>query len=187
MTSFFDEIAKNRLKSIVLLLLFSLFFLFVFWIFLGFIGGGASTLFVGAIFLALYALFIYFSGDRMVLALSRAQEADPKQFRTLYSVVEGLAVANQIPVPKVYIMNDQNPNAFATGRNRKHASVAVTTGLLSMMSRNELQGVLAHEISHIEDNDIQFMMVAVVFARAIGQEGKRTRRNYSNVALDRMT
>ena len=71
-------------------------------------------------------------------------------------------------MPKVYIINDPSPNAFATGRDKKHASIAVTTGLLSMMNKDELQGVIAHEMSHISDNDIQFMMMAIVFAGVIG-------------------
>ena len=82
--------------------------------------------------------------------------------------MQDLALAGQIKVPTIYIVNDPSPNAFATGKNRNSASVAVTTGLLSMMNKNELEGVLAHEMSHIEDNDIQFMLFAVVFAGAIG-------------------
>jgi len=100
--------------------------------------------------------------------MSRAQPADKTQYAQLYSIIEGLAMAEQIKMPDVYIINDPNPNAFATGRNKTHASVAVTTGLLSMMTKNELEGVLAHELSHIGDNDIQFMLFAIVFAGAIG-------------------
>jgi len=85
--------------------------------------------------------------------------------------VEGLALASQIPRPDVYIISDPNPNAFATGRNKRHASVAVTVGLLAMMNKKELQGVLAHEISHIADNDILYLMIAVVFAGVIGLVG----------------
>ena len=86
----------------------------------------------------------------------------------LYDAVEGLAAASEIPMPTVYIINDPNPNAFATGRDKKHASIAVTSGLLQMMNKSELQGVIAHEMSHIYDNDIQFMMLAIVFAGVIG-------------------
>lgn len=168
MASFFDEIARNKLKSIILMMLFSLFFVGVIFLVTLFFGLGPFGLAIAVFLVAIYGVFVYLSGDKFVLKMSGAQEADPKRYPALYSAVEGLAAASQIPMPKVYIVNDPNPNAFATGRNKKHASIAATTGLLSMMDKEELQGVIAHEISHIGDNDIQFMMVAVVFAGAIG-------------------
>jgi len=168
MASYFDEIARNKLKSIILMLLFGLLFFGVILIFTAFLGGGLFGLIFGAIIIIAYALFTYFAGDKLVLKVSRAQEADRKQYATLYNIVEELAAANQIPVPKVYTINDPSPNAFATGRDKKHASIAVTTGLLSMMDRHELEGVIAHETSHILDNDILFMLVAIVFAGSIG-------------------
>lgn len=168
MASFFDEIARNRLKSLVLMSLFSLLFVGIIFFVTLYFGLGILGLALAVMLVALYALFTYFTGDKFVLKMSGAKEADRNQYKTLYSAVEGLAAASQIPMPKVYIINDPNPNAFATGRNKKHASIAVTTGLLSMMNREELEGVIAHESSHIGDNDIQFMMVAVVFAGAIG-------------------
>jgi heat shock protein HtpX len=115
-----------------------------------------------------YGVVAYFAGDRVILALSGAKEADRKKYPFLYNVVEGLSLASQIPMPKLYIIEDPSPNAFATGRDPKHSSVAVTTGLLKMMSREELEGVVAHEISHIGNYDIRFMMLAVVFVGAIG-------------------
>ena len=168
MVSFFDEIARNRLSSLLLLAIFTLFFAGIVYLFVQILGGGIGGMTFGAIIILGYLLFSYYYGDKMVLTVSRAYEADRKQYKELYNVVESLSLANQTPVPKVYIMNDQNPNAFATGRDRKHASVAVTTGLLSMMDRRELQGVLAHELSHILDNDILFMMIAIVYAGSIG-------------------
>ncbi len=168
MASFFDEIARNRLKSVVLMFLFSLLFVGVIFSLTLYLGIGIFGIVIAVFLVALYALFTYFTGDKFVLKMSGAKEADRSKYPTLYSAVEGLSAASQIPTPKVYIINDPNPNAFATGRNKRHASIAVTTGLLSMMNRQELEGVIAHESSHIGDNDIQFMMVAVVFAGAIG-------------------
>ncbi|MDE1856351.1 MAG: M48 family metalloprotease [Candidatus Micrarchaeota archaeon] len=169
MTSFFDEIAQNRLKSLVLMALFSMFFIAILYLFVLFMGGGGPTSISIAVFLvAIYAIIIFYTGDKLVLTVSRAKEADRKQYRDLYGIIEGLASAIQVPMPKVYIINDPSPNAFATGRSRKVSSVAVTTGLLNIMDRRELSGVLAHEMSHIQDNDIQFMTIAVVFAGAIG-------------------
>lgn len=168
MASFFDEIARNRLKSILLMCLFSLIFFFSIYIFVGAMGFGPFGLVIGAIVIVAYAAFAYFAGSKVVLAVSKAKVADKNQYPVLYDAVEGLAAASEIPMPTVYIINDPNPNAFATGRDKKHASIAVTSGLLQMMNKPELQGVIAHEMSHIYDNDIQFMMLAIVFAGVIG-------------------
>ena len=168
MASYFDEIAANRIKSLVLFGVFTLLFLGIIYLLILVFGGGLFMLSLGLIFILIYGLIVYFFGDRAVLALSKAKPADKSQYPMLYDIVEGLSAATQVPMPKIYIINDPNPNAFATGKNRKASSIAVTSGLLSMMDRNELEGVLAHEMSHVYNNDILFMMVAVVFAGAIG-------------------
>jgi len=167
MTSFFDEIRQNKIKSVILMLVFGLIFagiVYLLAIFIcGIIGFG-----IGIIVIIAYALFTYFYGSKLVLKMSKAQLADKKQYPQLYNLIETLAMASQLKMPDVYVVNDPSPNAFATGKNKDHAAIAVTTGLLSMMSKTELEGVLAHEMSHIADNDIQFMLYAVVFAGAIG-------------------
>ncbi len=168
MASYFDEISRNKLKSALLFAIFSAFFIGVVYAFALYLGAGIYGIAIAIILVAVYALSTYYIGGRFVLKMSGAKEADRKQNNVLYDTIEGLAAANQLPMPKVYIINDPSPNAFATGRNKKHAAVAVTSGLLAMLSRDELQGVIAHEISHIYDNDIMFMLVAVVFAGAIG-------------------
>ena len=168
MASYFDEIAANRLKSFVLFAMFTLLFLGIIYLFMLLLGGGLMLLGLGFAFILVYGLVVYFAGDKAVLALSRAKPADKAKYPVVYDIVEGLAAASQVPMPKIYIINDPNPNAFATGKNKKASSIAVTSGLLSMMNRNELEGVLAHEMSHVYNNDILFMMVAVVFAGAIG-------------------
>ncbi len=104
----------------------------------------------------------YWYSDTIVIAQARAVPADRAQYATLYRVVENLSITAGLPMPKLYILNDPAPNAFATGRNAKHASVAVTTGLLTMMDDNELSGVLAHELSHIGNRDMLVSTVAVV-------------------------
>ncbi len=168
MASYFDEIAVNRFKSLILFAVFTLLFLGIIYLLMLLFGGGPILLSVGLVLILVYGLIVYFAGDRAVLALSKAKLADKAKYPVIYDTVEGLAAASQVPVPKIYIINDPNPNAFATGRNKKASSIAVTSGLLSMMNRNELEGVLAHEMSHVYNNDILFMMVAVVFAGAIG-------------------
>lgn len=167
--SFFDAIDANKRNSALLVLLMSVIFaaaIFAFSILLEV--NPIITSIIGFFGLLFYAFATYFAGDRLILALSGAKEAKKEDYPFLYNVVEGLSLASQIPMPKVYIVQDRAPNAFATGRDPKHASVAVTTGLLDIMKREELEGVIAHEISHIGNYDIRFMMLAVVFVGAIG-------------------
>ncbi len=168
MASFFDEIARNRAKSVLLMLLFGLLFAGVIYAFVILLGGGVFGFLVGIIIIIVYAAFSYHLGYKMVLKFSGAKEADKSQYSSLYNMIEGLSAAAAIPMPKVYIIQDPNPNAFATGRNKKTSAIAVTSGLLSTMDRDELTGVLAHETSHIANNDIQFMTIAVIFAGVIG-------------------
>ncbi len=168
MTSFFDEISANRLKSILLMLCFGLIFAGIVFLFVLVFGGGPIGFAIGILIILAYAAFSYFYGSKLVLKMSRAQVADKNQYKQLYDVVEGLALASQLPMPTVYIVNDPSPNAFATGKNKKNASIAVTTGLLAMMNKAELEGVISHEMSHIANNDIQFMLFAIVFAGVIG-------------------
>jgi heat shock protein HtpX len=167
MSSFFDEIAWNNTKSALLLLIFSMLFMGVIFVFVTLLGGGILAIAIGFIAVILYAALTYYTGDKLVLAVSRAQEADEKQYSTLYSIVEGLASATQIKMPKVYIIQDPNPNAFATGR-KGSPSIAVTTGLLSIMNKDELAGVIGHELSHVADNDILVMTISIAFAGVIG-------------------
>ncbi len=114
------------------------------------------------IFAVAMNVFAYWNSDKVVVAMAGAKPADPVQYRDLHTIVENLAITAGLPKPKVYIIDDPAPNAFATGRNKEHAVIAVTTGLLNMMDKNELQGVLAHELSHIGNRDMLVSTVAVV-------------------------
>lgn len=109
----------------------------------------------------------YWFSDKIALAVSGAKPADKNQYPELYRAVEKVAHLANIPMPKVYVVNDQSPNAFATGRNKNHAAVAATTGILQSLNESELEGVLAHEISHIKNRDILVSSVAVVLAGVI--------------------
>lgn len=104
----------------------------------------------------------YFFSDSIALSSSGATEANPDEYRTYYNIVKKLTSKAAMPMPRLYIINDASPNAFATGRNENNAAVAVTTGLLSMMSDDELEGVIAHELSHIRNKDILVMSVVVI-------------------------
>jgi heat shock protein HtpX len=109
----------------------------------------------------------YFYSDRIALAASRAKPADGPEYRRYHNLVEGLCIAAGLPKPRLYVVEDPAPNAFATGRNPKHAALAVTTGLLEKMNRVELEGVLAHELSHVKNYDILVTTVAVTAVGAI--------------------
>jgi heat shock protein HtpX len=169
--TFYDQIAENKRKSFLLTLIVVALFMA-----LGFsIGYAASGSLSGAIFVTLIALAVggglaigsYFGGDALVLRVSGAQEVDPATAPQLMNVVQELAIAANVPMPKVYTIDDTAPNAFATGRDPKHASVAITTGLLEKLDREELQGVLGHELSHVRNFDIRFAMIVGVLVGSI--------------------
>ena len=158
----YHQIASNKRKSIIVIAGFLLVWLAVGAI-VGVIAGGGSGAIVGAIILGILgigaALYAYFLGSATVLAAMGAQEANPQQYQQLYNVVQALAIGDGLPLPKVYVINDPSPNAFATGRDPNHAAVTVTTGLLRMMNREELEGVLAHEMSHVKNFDVRLLLV----------------------------
>ncbi|MEJ2243570.1 MAG: M48 family metallopeptidase, partial [Candidatus Bathyarchaeota archaeon] len=114
------------------------------------------------IFILIYTYSSYRYGDKVVLSTTGAKEADPVTHRYLLDTVEGLSIASGIPTPKTYVIENADLNAFATGRNPENASIAVTTGLISTLNRQELEGVVAHEISHIKNRDILFMTLVAV-------------------------
>lgn len=126
--------------------------------------GNTVILYAAVIFALMMNVGSYWFSDKVVVAMTRAQKADPKEFLELHRIVENLAITAGLPKPEVYIVDDPSPNAFATGRDPKHAIVAVTTGLLRILDRTELEGVLAHELSHIGNRDMLVMTVAVVLA-----------------------
>ena len=122
---------------------------------------------IALVFAAVMAFTSYWKSDSIALAVSRAVPADPVEYQRLHNLVEGLCIAAGLPKPRVYVIEDSAPNAFATGRNPKNAAVAVTTGLLEKMNRVELEGVVAHELSHIKNYDILVSTIAVTLVGAI--------------------
>lgn len=124
--------------------------------------GDPAILYVAVGFSIVTNIFAYWFSDKVAISSTGAHPADEAEYRELHRIVENLAITAGLPKPRVYIINDPAPNAFATGRDPKHAAVAVTTGLLGMMNRTELEGVLAHELSHVGNRDILVMTVAVV-------------------------
>src|SRR5438874_2523830 len=169
--SFYDQIAANRRNSF-LLALSVVGLLAVLGFAIGYALTGDASGAIGAVVLAivvgtLASLGSYFAGDRLVLTVSGAKEVDPTSAPQLMNVVQELAIAAAIPMPKVYLINDTAPNAFATGRDPKHASIAVTSGLLEKLDREELQGVIGHELSHVRNYDIRFTLIVGVLVGSI--------------------
>lgn len=164
----FDEIRRNKFRSYLLIFIFIILIAFL---------GTAIGYFYGSIFFGLslaiffaiiYTIIVFFSGDRMILSLSKARPVTKKEYPYLYHTIEGLALAANIPAPKAYVIDDKAMNAFATGKDPKNSAVVVTTGLLENMNRQELEGVVAHEMSHIKNYDIRVMMLAVVLVGIVG-------------------
>jgi heat shock protein HtpX len=131
------------------------------------IGGGIIATVIALVIAAALAFASYWKADKIALAVSRARPADPAQYARLHNLVEGLCIASGLPKPGVYVIDDPAPNAFATGRNPRHAAIAVTTGLLEKMNRVELEGVVAHELSHIRNYDILVSTLAVTLVGAV--------------------
>ena len=121
-----------------------------------------AILYIAIIFSIVMNITSYWFSDKIALASTGAMEADPKEYIELHRIVENLAITAGLPKPRVYIIDDMAPNAFATGRNKEHAAVAVTTGLMQMLDRSELEGVIAHELSHIGNRDILLSTAVVV-------------------------
>ena len=126
--------------------------------------GNPSILYGFFIFSIFMNIFAYWNSAKIALRVSGAKPADEVQYRELHNIIENLSITAGIPKPKVYIINDSAPNAFATGRNKEHAAVAFTTGILDILDRTELEGVAAHELSHIGNRDILVSTIAVVLA-----------------------
>jgi heat shock protein HtpX len=170
-STFRAQQAANRRNSVVLIVVVTLLLAA-----LGFAIGygttgyveGAYGVTIGAIVLAmLLSVGSYFAGDKLVLATSGAKEVSQQSAPQLMNVVQEMALAAGVPMPKVYIIDDTAPNAFATGRDPNHASVAITTGLLQKLDREELQGVMGHELSHVRNFDIRFALLVAVLVGSI--------------------
>ena len=161
-----EQIAANKRKTVLLFIAAIAFTALIGYAigFLFFQGGVVGVVFATILAVAL-SLGSYFAGDRIVLASTGAREVTAEQEPRLHNIVEGIAIAAGVPKPRVYVVPEQAPNAFATGRNPEHSSIAVTQGLLDIMNRVELEGVIGHEMSHVLDRDI---LVGTVVATVVG-------------------
>ena len=170
-TTFFAQASANRRNSFLLaLFVVAILGLLGFAIGYGVFGvpeAGVGTTGVALAFGGVSAVGTYFAGDKLVLAVSGAKEVDESSAPQLMNVVREMAIAANVPMPRVHLIEDTAPNAFATGRDPKHASIALTTGLLQKLDREELQGVIGHELSHVRNFDIRFTLIVGVMVGAI--------------------
>ena len=161
----YEEIASNRRRTWLLMVGAVVFLAAVGYVIGLIFGYGPAGLAIAFVIALGMSIASYFAGDRMVLASTRAREVSAEEEPRLHNIVEGLAIAAGVPKPRIYVVPEQAPNAFATGRDPEHSSVAVTEGLLALMDRVELEGVIGHELSHVLDRDI---LVGTVVATLVG-------------------
>ena len=163
MATTYNFVAANKRRSILLVALFVVIVGLVGWVVSQLLEAGPGGVFVALGFATISSLVGYYNGDKIALATSGAQGPIQKSDQSyLYTMVENLCITSGQPMPKVFVISDPNINAFATGRDPQHASIAVTTGAIEKLANEELEGVLAHELSHVKNYDIRFMTLVLV-------------------------
>jgi heat shock protein HtpX len=162
-----QQIAANKRKAFILIASFALALLIVGVVVVLLAGAGLIGVLIIVLLVAGASVALYFRGDKAALSISHAKPADEQQHARLFNLVEGLCIASGLATPRLYVVDDPAPNAFSIGRNPKDAAVVVTTGLLEKMNRVELEGVLAHELSHIRNYDIRVATLTVAMARLL--------------------
>src|SRR3954468_22062161 len=171
MATFYDQIGANKRNSVLLVVLVVLLLgalgLLIGWAVTGRPAAALPSMGIAIAVGLIASLFSYYSGDSVVLSISGAKEVTAEDVPQLFNVVSERATAANVPMPRVYLIDDTAPNAFATGRDPQHASVAITTGLLQKLDREELQGVMAHELSHVRNFDIRFALLVGVLVGSI--------------------
>lgn len=163
----YKAIARNKRNTVIIMIIFVLIIAGLGYAFSAYYG--STGIFWGTLVGAgIYALIQYFAAAKIALGVNGAREIQKSDNPRVYRMIENLSITTGLPMPQVYVIDDPAPNAFATGRDPKHAHVAVTTGLLDIMDDNELEGVLAHELGHIQNYDIRVMMIVFGLVAAIG-------------------
>lgn len=163
----YKAIAANKRNTVVIMLLFAVIFGAIGWVVAYFVGD-MSIAFYAMIFAVFYALIQYFLAAKLAVSMTGAKKIEKVDNPRLYNIVENLSISTGLPMPEVYIIDDPAPNAFATGRDPKHAVVAATSGLLKIMDDNELNAVMAHEMSHVQNYDIRVSMITFGLVCAVG-------------------
>ncbi|MFA5777904.1 MAG: M48 family metalloprotease [Candidatus Paceibacterota bacterium] len=176
MATLYTEQSKNVTKTWALMAVFFVVVIGFGWFF-SYYYGNPNILYFFVVFSVLMNFFSYWFSDKIVLTLAGAKEAKREEYFDLYNSVENLAITAGLPMPKVYVVQDLSPNAFATGRDKNHAVVCATTGLLAILEKNELEGVIAHELSHIGNKDMLLSTVVVVLVGFVTIVADVFRRN----------
>ena len=162
MVNIYEQISRNKIRSSLIISLFSAFIILVAYLITQTYDLSGAFIAFAILFSIISSLGSYFYGDKMVLSMNRAQPANKNNYPLLYQVIENLSIANQTPMPKIYIISTNAANAFATGRDPDHAVICVTTGLLPILNRSQLEAVIAHELSHIKNYDIRLMTIVSI-------------------------
>jgi heat shock protein HtpX len=163
----YKQIDSNKRRTVFLMVIFIAFVLVLGYFFGELSGYGYAAVVLAGIIALIMALISYYSGDKVALSTTGAKEITKEDNPYVYRMVENLCITAGLPLPKVYIINDPAPNAFATGRDPEHASIALTTGIIESLENEELEGVIAHELSHVKNYDIRLMMVVIVLVGTI--------------------
>ena len=163
----YSAIAANKRRTMLIMLLFVAFVTLIVWLFDKYLGGGTGVFYGGLIGALIYTVITYYSGSRMALAVNGATEIQKSDNPRLWRIIENLSITDGLPMPRVFIINDPAPNAFAAGRDPKHSAVCATSGLLDMMTDTELESVFAHEMGHVKNYDIRVSMVAFALTMVI--------------------
>lgn len=194
MINIYEQVDRNKRRSFLVMFFFVIFITLVAWLLAKALGYGPGVIGWALVFSGLMSFASYWWSDKIILAISQARPANKKQDFQFFTVAENLSLASQMPMPKLYVIEDTAPNAFATGRNANHAVVCATTGLLAKLNRTELEGVIAHEISHIKNYDMLLMSVVTIlvgmivlisdwFTRSVLFGGRRNRDNENTGAI----
>jgi heat shock protein HtpX len=178
LNNFYEAIAVNKRKSLIIIIGFVFFVAITVYVlsqaisyYFGYEPGGIGTVGLAFIVSGVFSFISYYSSDKIVLSLSGAREADRKRDFEFYTVAENMALAAGIPKPKLYVIEDAAPNAFATGRDPDHAAIAATRGLLERLNRTELEGVIAHEMTHVRNYDTRLGALVAVMVGLIALLG----------------
>jgi len=174
----YEQITRNKWKSFFLILFFLCLIFAISWAFGEVTGLGTQGLIFAGIIAVAMTFGSYYASDKIVLAISRARPVKKEDYPYLYNVVEGLAIAAGLPKPRCYVIDDTAPNAFASGRNPENSVIVVTTGLLQKLNRAELEGVIAHEMSHIKNYDVLVQTLAVVMVGVVALLSDWTLRTF---------
>jgi len=163
----YSQIRANKLKSYFIIFLFIGLISLVFYVIGQYYSDPTTYFIIGLVFALFTGITSYFYSDKLVLKMSSAKPASKEKYFDYYTVTENLAIGAGIPMPKLFVIDDPTPNAFATGRDPKHAVVAATTGLLERLERSEIEGVIAHELSHVKNYDILVMTIVTVLVGTV--------------------